>query len=378
MNFKQAFENYRNNTATAEEALFVEAELEKSLLISEYLEEGLPQADSLDDAPAEDLHLVRRQLRRRNFLLVLSTILCVGLLAAAYYYVAVPLLNRLYYNPTTHTYETFSSDFDIAMTAVTELHSPGNIHSHSYVERTGIGSYSVTFAHYTPQGGNPEYISASLTRGQFDFPYAYRNSSFPINAFSGSTYPQYPLSESSIADINQRLAALPETVSVVAAVSFSEDPSLHHLLELLEGYNGLQLSVSWVGVRNAAADQQLLPMCGFEFTGSGSILENINQDYPAFELSLVEGTNGQRTAEDYAQHFKSLLAYLMDNPEFLRAYYGSDTDMETYYQDVLDYVAENGVNTYGIYVVATPQTLLSLYDTGLVSQIFPMDADIKI
>ena len=377
MNFKQAFDNYRNHTATAEEALFVESEIEKNLLINEYLEEELPQADTLAAVPSQDLQLVRSRLRRRSFLLVFTTILCVCLLAAAYYYIAAPLLNKLYYDPTIHSYEEFTSDFDIAMTAITELHSPGNIYSHSYVDQTGIGSYSVTFGYYTPFSGSPEYVTAPLIRGFFDFPHPYRNSSFPINGFAGSTYPQYPLPESSLADINARLQALPEFVNVTAAVSFSSDLSLHHLLELLEPYDGQQLSVLWVGVRNSDPDRQLLPICGFEFTSAGYILDSVNQAYPAFELSRVEGQDGQRTAEDYTQHFKSLMTYLIDHPDFLEAYYGEGTSMQDYYSNILSYVEHNGVNTYGIYVVATPVTLLSLYDTGLVSQIFPMGADIK-
>ena len=48
------------------------------------------------------------------------------------------------------------------------------------------------------------------------------------------------------------------------------------------------------------------------------------------------------------------------------------------YTDILEYVEENGVMTYGVVVTATPQALLSLMDSEQVYEIRLIDGWIDI
>ena len=64
--------------------------------------------------------------------------------------------------------------------------------------------------------------------------------------------------------------------------------------------------------------------------------------------------------ESLEHHFKSLLRYSADQVEKGRGIVPYDD--EELYSEILDYVEENGVKTYGVVVTGTPQMLLELMD----------------
>ena len=74
MTFKEAMERYRAGTASAEEKQLVEAELEKHGLIAEYLDEQWDETAALSTPPAEEMRRVRKSLRRRNGIVVITSI----------------------------------------------------------------------------------------------------------------------------------------------------------------------------------------------------------------------------------------------------------------------------------------------------------------
>jgi hypothetical protein len=80
--------------------------------------------------------------------------------------------------------------------------------------------------------------------------------------------------------------------------------------------------------------------------------------------------------ESLEHHFKSLLRYSADQVEKGRgiAPYGH----ESVYTEILDYVEENGVKTYGVVVTASPQALLKLMDSDRVYEIRLVDGWLDI
>ena len=82
-------------------------------------------------------------------------------------------------------------------------------------------------------------------------------------------------------------------------------------------------------------------------------------------------------ASDLEQHFKSLLQFSSDQLEAGRGarVYGGDRN---YYAEVLRYVEENGVMSYGCIAFTSPQKLLSLLEDEQVSQIMLLDAWIDL
>jgi hypothetical protein len=74
-------------------------------------------------------------------------------------------------------------------------------------------------------------------------------------------------------------------------------------------------------------------------------------------------------------HFISLLQYSIDHPYFPKEL-KADSDYASYYPAVLEYVKSNGVAAYGAMVKGSPKDILSLMDSGVVSQIWPRDAEV--
>ena len=75
------------------------------------------------------------------------------------------------------------------------------------------------------------------------------------------------------------------------------------------------------------------------------------------------------TPESLSAHFQSLLQLSADQ---VRAGTGIDeryTIHESFYTQVLKYVAENGVYSYGCYVCASPAAILKLIESGAVSSV---------
>ena len=142
------------------------------------------------------------------------------------------------------------------------------------------------------------------------------------------------------------------------------------MAELMAFQEQLDGHVLWAGIRNAPEDEQRYPLTGFAPSNSGLIHELVNETYPAFEPAVLE-----QTPEMWAQHFESLLQYIVDHPEITDV---MGLERVSYYEKVLAYTQQAGVMTYGCVVTTSAQELLRLLDEGIVTQVWPTDADIKV
>lgn len=360
MTFKEAFEHYKNGTATEEETALVETELEKSQLIAEYLDEDWDSMSS--PAQVADYTRVRKKLRRNQLLLILIPVLIITLVAAM-----LPFGNTFYYDPTKETLDDYASDLDLYLTAFTELFHPGYVYSHTLVNRTGIGVYQLELVRWSKNTGKQEFSSALIDKGNATLPRDFLHSTISVNIIARASYPIYDMEPEQKAQVRQRLEQLPDYVEVTAALSFPEDRSMAELMAFQEQLDG---HVLWAGIRNAPEDEQRYPLTGFAPSNSGLIHELVNETYPAFEPAVLE-----QTPEMWAQHFESLLQYIVDHPEITDV---MGLERVSYYEKVLAYTKQAGVMTYGCVVTTSAQELLRLLDEGIVTQVWPTDADIKV
>lgn len=369
MVFKEAFEHYKTGNATPEEITYVENELEKSRLISEYLEEDFEVNLEAETAPADELKNVKRSLRKRSRNIIAISVAVVFVLALLANFAAVPLLNKLYYNPMTKENDPYSYDIDFSLAAYTELHQAGYSYGSTLVENTGIGKYAMTLIRNDLSTGNQEYLTAALYKNNLTMPYSFTTGNLSANIFARASYPVYNLDPQNKENFIKKLKNLPDYIGVTAAVSFSKDLTMGQLLDMM---TGSKVSFLWTGIRNAPENIQRYPLCGMDLTATGIVYEQINNKYPAFELAAIHSDEGTFRAADYETHFTSLLQYSIDHADFLKAL-NADA---SYYPSVLDYVKKNGVKTYGVLVRGPAAEILALMDTGIVSQIWPLDADV--
>lgn len=369
MDFKTAMNHYRDGTASPEERLLVEEELEKSRLIAEYLDSQW-ESEATEEVPGAEMKKVRKSLRKRNALIVLTSLVLAAALLFATVQFAIPALEKQYWDPRTRTLPEGTWDITLTMNAYSELFSPNqNIYSVG-VTRTGFAAYSLSVAQWHRKDhGDISYLTASLDKGELIFPDGFWEFC-PANIFERATYPFYFQDEAFDLNVRQTLSQLPDYIEVTAAVSFPEDLSMEELIafqdSLEDGY------VDWVGIRNSEPEEQRYPLCGMKPFSGGLYFEHINESYPYFDIKGMEDTS-----ENFEAHFKALLQYSQDQFASGTGIDAGSYAHDSYYQLSLDYIAQNGVYAYGCFVSGPPQLFLELLDSGTASQIWIQDTRIS-
>ncbi len=363
MTFKEAMEQYRAGTATEEQRQLVEEELEKSKLIAEYMDAQWEDEALIPAAPVEEMKQVRKNLHKRNVLIVLTSLVLAAALTLATLYIGIPAAENRYWNPAQNSYGTaYCDDLELMLAAYAELFCPDvNICSVTS-DRTGFARYDITIQYWDAnRGGDSHFAFGTIHQNALYIPQGILRQC-PVNIFERATFPFYPAPENWKKNVTEKLAQLPEYIAVTVAVSFPEDKSME---ELLAFRNSLENGcVGWVGIRTAPDTEQLLPLCGMNPFGGGVVRSEINEYYPSFDL-----TTDSITPENLAAHFQALLQFSADQ---VTAGTGIDeryTIHESYYTQALEYVAENGVYSYGCYVSASPAAILALIESGAVSSV---------
>lgn len=374
MTFKEAFEHYRQGKASAEELMLVEEELEKNRLIAEYLDEELTGSEDIPAAaydiptdPDDDIIKIRRGIRRRGVWIILISLILAAALAAGVWMLGIPALESLYWDPRESSYGiNYQTDIENMLSAYMELFCPRMIIAGANAEKTGFASYDVAVQIWDPVSmGRADTDFITVKKGELKIPSAFF-SYCSMNIFDKATYPYYSFEESVTENTRKSLEELPDYISVVAAVSFKEDKTMDELVELQESLK--EGHISWAGIRGSAEDEQLVPLCGMQLFSSGVVREFVNNDYPFFEIKGQE-----RTGEILEQHFISLLKYSADRAEEGRGFDIESRTGESYYRYVLDHVLENGIMSYGCFVIAPPSVILELMDREEVSQVYVED-----
>lgn len=338
----------------------------------EIFDEALDLEWESPEVPEAELQKVKKSLRQRSTKIVLISVLTAAALLAVTAFGIIPAAEAAYWNPGRNTHDLeMANDLELAMIAYSELFSPSQMVNFVGYERTGFGTYSLSvcmYENYDPSVNT--YQTATLQRGELIFPqgFWYYTSA---NIFSRASYPVYILEESTQEYYRKKMEVLPEYVRVRAAVSFPEDLSMEALMafadSLEDGY------IEWVGIRNSPEDRQCYPLCGMKPYMGGYIYDEVNEFYPEFDIK-----SGAFTADAMETHFKSLLRFSQDQVDAGTGIEVGYNMYEEYYEGVLKYVEENGVMTYGCYLVCDAQQLLELLDSGVVSQVWPEDAWIDI
>lgn len=363
MIFKEAMEHYRAGTATQEQRQIVEEELEKSKLIAEYLDAQWEEKAVIPAAPMEEMKRVRKNLRRRNTLIVLTSLVLVAALLLGTVYIGIPAVEHLYWNPAQNSYGmTYCDDLELMLAAYTEMFCPDvNIVSVTS-DRTGFARYDITIQYWDAnRGGDSLYAFGMIDKGILDIPQGVLRHC-PINIFDRATYPFYPASENWKKNVTEKLEQLPEYITVTAAISFAEDKSMEELLAFGDSLqNG---SIGWVGIRTAPETEQFLPLCGMNPFRGGVVRSEINEHYPCFDL-----TAESVTPENLTAHFHALLQFSADQSAAGTGIDERYTIHESYYTQALEYVSENGIYSYGCYVSASPAAILALIESGAVSSV---------
>lgn len=384
MTFRALLEKYKDGTATQAERALVEAELEKSEAIADYLAEGLEalerSGETLVTSGAEVKKVKRtmnRRLRRTALwaaAIVLAAVLAVQL-------VVNPLVSSFYYQPNGQTVgQAEYGDAAFDLTALYSLLAPGQTVGDVQAQPLGFGTYALTYETEDWLTGELRQVSRTMdpgnygsggwitpsVQGGFEL-LAMELMAGEGEALSGSGYGQ---------EMVDYLSQLPETSYLAVWLHFPERLNPIGFAQLEAAYSGYcaqgLLSFRWAAVGAAEDNQHLI---GYQTQDCPCLEAAPDQErYPMFSYaqmreemegrSFTEKSLAQFEGSAAKQHFMTLLTYLADRPEAVEALAGPADSLG--FQGVLDYVAENGVEIYGALVYAQPSALLRMWGDGVI------------
>ncbi len=322
-----------------------------------------------DSAPVSEIRKIQKTIRRRNWKIIsVSVILAVVLLLGSVFGI-VPMVERLYWNPDEITYRD-GTDLEITLQAYTELFSPGYRITGIAHHRTGFASYDLEILLDTTAQSERLFVGGTLERNTLNLDEAFlfpEGKNYPLGRDENGMSP-YP---SEIEALRKQLGELPDYVRLEATVTFPEDLSMEELVKFY-GKCAMDpilnpMQITWVGVRTGESG---VPFCGMSIWGSVRVYNLVDLEYRCFSGAAA------MNQESLEHHFKSLLRYSADQVEKGRGIVPHGH--EGLYDEILDYVEENGVKACGVVVTATPQSLLKLMDSDQVHEIRLVDGWINI
>ena len=321
---------------------------------------------------AGEMKLIRKSLRRRNALIVCTSLILAAALAFGILQYGIPALEKRYWDPNTSTCREDTSDLELTIKAYTELFCFGTEALTVESVKTGFASYSITtnFSSWKDSFSKTDCVdkTATLIRGELTFPAGF----WDMGEYSS----MLGYDEDYVNDLTdfalKTLRDYPDYIHVRALVYFPKDLTPVGVRDFSHNARFIrnrlsQFTVTWVNVRNGPEGETLKPACGYDPNLFGIVEWQINSDYPYLDkYSSHENT--------VSLHFKSMLQFLQDQLDKGTGFLPPECETETYYTDVLNYVEENGIWCDSAFVIASPDALLTLYEEGKIDAIVIGDA----
>lgn len=313
-----------------------------------------------------EMKKIRKSLRKRNFLIVCTCLVLVAALAFGFIQYGIPALEAQYWDPNTSTYVEGIPDLQLAIDVYTELFCPRYCSFPIKTVKTGFATYEIStyFSKWTHNDTVTNSIgpskSAVISKGELTFSAGFWDYGIdlPFNTNAPVTF--------GVASAKNNLQKYPSYINVFAAITFPEDLSVYEAYDFYVENDG----AIWFGVRTGDRYADPYPACGFAPHGLfyDDYDDSFGRDssYPF----LLQGLSAQSTDV----HFLSMLQFLQDQLDQGIGFLPPNCKNENYYNDVLHYVEENGVQVYGAYIICTPQELLDLYDSGSINGMALCDA----
>lgn len=373
MTFRELLEKYKEGTLTEEEKILVESELEKNEAINNYLAENLDLTSSFNSTEEIQSDIttskVRKTVNHKLLKVVALSVIIVFAILFSVKYIVSPLISSQYYNPTKYSLSKYDQNFIFDLRALNEVVNPGYGISYASAENNGFGNYTLTFESNNLFTQEKTPLSSELKKNEPYGMYDYLNTSRTIryntlwsdSKTSESYKKMLEYKKEDTKNLIDYLMQLPNTNYISAYMLFDKELTLDELHELIFKYENLRFN--WTAVR--VSDEKIELPIGFRIEPQGdaeSSDTSYYKEYPTLQLSGYfltsdpDSSNG--LVPGYRKHFKSLLKYLSDHDDAVKALSHFDLDFDKY----LEYVETNGINVYGVLVFGTPDDIVSLYE----------------
>ncbi len=324
--------------------------------------------------PMEEMKQIKKNLRRRNVKLIAISVILVLALMVGIFQVAIPAVESLYWEPYDSTIEQ-ATDLQLTLQAYTELFLPGWEFTSVASGRTGFAEYDLVIRRFHLGRKEYDYQEGSLRKNDLGWSAGFTQDWMALGEFDRMRDVVWYIDDEAQAKNLKMLESMPEYISLQVAVSFDGDLDMAQILQI---HDETDCTIAWVAIRHCNPQGGSGLYCGMSPFTAPSTIHEINDAYPQFYLDPMLNPEMDYRVEILEQHFRSLLAYSADQLDAGRGaqiHHGTDRN---YYREVLDYVEENGIKSYGVVVFGTPQQLLELLENEQVTQIKIMDAWIDV
>ncbi|MBR4015919.1 MAG: anti-sigma factor C-terminal domain-containing protein [Anaerotignum sp.] len=377
MTFRERLERYQNGVATEEEQRQIEQELEKYDALTEYfLAEAMPEQETEPEQTAE-LQKIRRRMKWRTVGMIGATVaISCGLIGGSWHFQPV-ISKALWFDPTKAEMQEFAYDIDCDIAVMTELLMPEVQMESVRVTERGWGRYDVAVQRQDWSTGRCDYVQGSIKRNEMEMDHNFYTPCV-MNIFSRGDMlnESKPEPNGVVIDTETAKAALedlPEYIRMEAYISLGRDWDMAELADFWQAAATETGNLGWVAVRSGPLEVQQLPLIGFQASGSGLIWEDLDARYPYYEISLHEK---EPLATVWAAHFKALLQYSIDHGQWRQ--WQRKQGVHFAWEEILDYVEQNGVKTYGFVYYGTPRDLLQVLEDADVEGIHVSDYSVDV
>ena len=370
MNFKDLIDKYKKGIASEEEIKIIEQEIEKFEAIEEFLDDNI-ELDFISTIEKKqdnnDFEKIQKGVNKRLRKVALTSVAIVLTLLFSIFYIISPLVDSMYYNPNKTSVGNEVKDLVYDLRVFTELNLPGYYLSFpTHAENMGFGKYNIYLGRTKQLTQERDIVNMKIERGRL---FSSDKSLYPEHFVYFPTYTNpESFDEESIERNNERvmnhLIQLNPVSYVASYLTFERDLTMEELYQLQWDYS---VRFIWAGIRTESEEETYKTITGFSLENNSGV-QPYTPDakrYPAF--NYYEWLDGKHTfsnqAKAYELHYKSLLKYMIDREETVLTLEGMPTKYE-YYKSALDYVEENGVNTFGVLVFANPEDLIELVENG--------------
>lgn len=289
-----------------------------------------------------------------------------------------PVMDAIYYNPSSH--RNTQPPLDLNMAVYMELVCGDKGFASVNVRPEGYGRHSLDVQ--TQISGRISHHYLELNKDHLYWTdMSWNQPDLPVNAFTYSVEDRETYAGTTVEEAAGKLCGLSESMVVRAALSFKEAKDTEQLAAFMKKYSGGYLYVPF----ETYEDQRgtMSGFMGYRPDAAGYVRTDSYDQirYPYLDLAQYE-EEGEIGADVPTQHVTSMLAYMKDNEKFGQIFTsdvpGENVFNRQKYENALDYVQKNGANGYGVVVNAGRDELLQMLSDSDVDGIYLMDAQLKL
>lgn len=393
MTYRNLLELYKKGQLSEDDAARIRSDIDRQEAIAEYLCEAeeafaIELPESLPEKDAEDFAKTIRRSIRQAFVKLCVVVLVLTLVLILFIQFALPkIVSSFYYDPT-EIVENKGTDMEVSrmsrdMAVYSELALPGRFRDLVYASDLGYGNYEICIPQTVSFTKNFSSVSGKMEKGKLTLyntnilrePYSNIFYWYDVHINdSGSSMTDKPLSSLLSKETTSWHAEASE--SQVSSMSGTGSSLAFVTLEKQMKYEDF---IAWTQQQDLGRDIWCVPVnhsnrysenLGFLYRPSASASAARGpENYP----NLILWQTGMSEADEQAmlknakkesfmkKHYVSMLRYMADQKDFLNTSSAFSLNLNAHaYDEIADYIEENGLTIIGFAVPMTKETAQKL------------------